>query len=137
LEYLNKIDLFKSRAAKWQRDNPERYRSNIRAYLDRSDIKTAALGRTKQWRKDNPDHARYLNGINSARWRAQCKQACPEWLTVEHHDQIKHIYATCPPDHHVDHIVPLRGDGVCGLHVPWNLQHLPADENMSKGNTHD
>ena len=67
--------------------------------------------------------------------------ATPPWLTDEQLNEIKDIYWLAQDlrritgeDYHVDHIIPLQGDEVRGLHVPWNLQILPADINLSKGN---
>ena len=60
----------------------------------------------------------------------------PPWLNDEQTEEMKRIHDECPPGHHVDHIVPLAGGIVCGLHVPWNLQHLPEKANYHKSNNY-
>lgn len=59
------------------------------------------------------------------------KNRVPEWANL---DKIREIYKNRPKGCHIDHIVPLNGKDVCGLHVEYNLQYLPASLNMSKGN---
>lgn len=49
-------------------------------------------------------------------------------------DAIRAFYAACPPGHEVDHIVPLKGKTVCGLHVLANLQYLTRAANRAKKN---
>ena len=56
-----------------------------------------------------------------------------KWLTFKQKKQIAQMYAFRPRNHHVDHIVPSRGENVSGLHVPWNLQWLPHKDNSKKG----
>jgi len=61
--------------------------------------------------------------------------AVPVWLNEAQRQEIKDWYALAAATGlTVDHIIPLQGENVCGLHVPWNLQLLTAKENASKGN---
>jgi hypothetical protein len=73
---------------------------------------------------------KYLAGIEANRRAAQ-KQRTPKWAD---HERMTEIYLKCPDGYHVDHIVPLQGKTVSGLHVPENLQYLPQFTNQSKGN---
>ena len=91
----------------------------------------------KTWKAANPE----LVMANSKHRRTKHKQATPKWLTQEHKAQIKQFYldamlvskVTGVP-YAVDHIVPLRGELVSGLHVPWNLAVITREENSKKSN---
>lgn len=92
---------------------------------------------SKEWREKYPER----NNASSAKRRAAKLKATPRWLTKEHLDMIEDIYLKARElqeqdgiKRHVDHIVPLQGKGVCGLHVPWNLQILTEEQNQKKNN---
>lgn len=62
--------------------------------------------------------------------------AMPAWLSTEDKRAMKRMYRIAKrTGKTVDHIVPLSNPIVCGLHVPWNMQIIPRDENMQKSNT--
>lgn len=67
----------------------------------------------------------------SAARNALLKNAIPKWADLS---KIKEIYDNCPEGYHVDHIIPLQGENICGLHIETNLQYLTAEENLKKGN---
>jgi hypothetical protein len=71
--------------------------------------------------------------ISHVIWRRAhiANRATPRWANLS---AIRDFYANCPEGHHVDHIVPIKGKAVSGLHVIENLQYLPASENQRKSN---
>lgn len=60
------------------------------------------------------------------------RERTPSWSQIS---GILQFYKNCPKDMHVDHIVPLRGKLVSGLHVLENLQYLSIEDNLKKNNT--
>ncbi len=94
--------------------------------------------RGSAWRKLNP----HKHSALTSAYKKHIKIATPPWLTSGMKEEIDHVYFMAREarlmtgeDYHVDHIVPLRGKNVSGLHVPWNLQVLPSDLNIQKSNS--
>jgi len=94
--------------------------------------------RTRKWREENKDRYRDQQRYHQAIRSRSVKQAS---MGHRFSKEMKAISAKCRAItkrtgemHHVDHIVPIKGRNVCGLHVPWNTQIIPAYENLTKFN---
>ena len=86
-------------------------------------------------------HGRAKRNAKNARRKAKKLNATPKWLTKEQKEEIDRIYLEAQMKtlktgilHAVDHILPLQGKEISGLHVPWNLRVITKKENDSKGN---
>lgn len=132
---------------KWAKD-PEEMKARCNAYYARNrETRIAAVKayaetnrekiaiKNQQYQKDHPE----IHRANGAKRRARKNNATPPWLTPEMNAEIKDMYAEasrlkCSQGYslHIDHIVPLKGDTVCGLHVPWNLRLATRLENFRK-----
>lgn len=96
------------------------------------------VGRAKKRR----ELAKRRLAINRSNRLALLVMACPEWAD---RPRIREIYAHArglclrdgPRSWHVDHIVPLNNERVCGLHVHFNLRVIPQRENCQKLNAFD
>lgn len=89
------------------------------------------------WRAQN----RHKQAVYSSKKRSELLLRTPKWLTDQALEKIEEYYYTAHmlgmhtgEHYHVDHIVPLRGKLVSGLHVPWNLQLLTKADNQRKKN---
>lgn len=107
----------------------EEYRSENREYY--RDL-------SRKWRKVNPEKVRYHGAVRERRlenasigkemFRKQIEDLYLAKINLEKLTGIKY---------HVDHIAPIKHDLICGLHVPWNLRIIPAEENIKKSNKLD
>jgi hypothetical protein len=109
-------------SAKWQRENPSK----------------TAVYQLRATRK-----APGKRNALTAKYRSCRDRRTPQWLTCDDLWVIGEAYDLAATrtklfgfPWHVDHVVPLRGKTVSGLHVPWNLQVIPGTDNVKKGNSH-
>jgi len=116
----------------WADANKEQRAAKLRAWKEENKERVAAQERA--WRKENAAAKRAL----IARRRAARLVRTPAWADQE---AIKAIYAEAARlsretgvEHHVDHVIPLQGRTVSGLHVETNLQIIPAADNHKKAN---
>lgn len=83
--------------------------------------------RVKIWQENNKEK---LNEY-AAKRRAAVINRTPSWANQK---RINFWYECCPKGYHVDHIIPLQGENISGLHIETNLQWLTQSQNNSKGN---
>ncbi len=121
---------------------------NLIAKLRREEKKDRAS--KLKWRKNNPEKDREINRRGVLRYikkyperkiysvatrRASLILRTPKWLNESQKNEMRDLYKKAYElGLQVDHIIPLRGKNVSGLHVPWNLQLLTPEENNKKGN---
>ena len=130
-------DKVKKSIRQWRINNPDKVQAIQLRYRNNEENKKKLRERVKNWCKRNPDKSSH----NNSKYRTKKLLRSPSWLTKEQLKQIERFYLLSKQfsdltgiKYHVDHVVPLQGKTVSGLHVPWNLQIITAEENMKKHN---
>jgi len=124
---------------KYKNKDPEGYRKkqNERHAIPENRLKRRESARKSRKKNLAKDCAK------SVRRYASKMQRLPKWLTQTQKLEMVKVYEECaelqkffnPNDPlQVDHDIPMQGENVSGLHVPWNLQILPRSLNVKKGN---
>lgn len=123
--------------AAYRADNKEKIAETIREW--RNNNRDLVRTYTKKCKLKNP----HVVVANTAKRRNGKDNRTPNWLVKDDHWMMREAYALAALrtkmfgfSWHVDHIIPLHGKNVSGLHVPLNLQVIPGAENVRKGSTY-
>jgi hypothetical protein len=118
----------------WREQNKDRVLAAKARYRERNRDKLSAANKRRYL--DNPDKA----FAHAAASRARRRMAYPQWADraeiVRIYEMAKYLTSSTGVVHEVDHIYPIAGKTVCGLHVPENLQIVTVSENRRKSNKH-
>ena len=127
----------------WREENPDSFKNY---YAEKKDELNANF---KAWREENSESRaeymarwlqqnRALSNEKAMRRVASKRRATPKWANrermVEFYKEAERLTAETGISHHVDHIYPLQGKVVCGLHCEANLNVITQFENIQKLN---
>jgi 5-methylcytosine-specific restriction endonuclease McrA len=151
--YQKHKDRINAETKLWGQNNPEKRKAIRDKWRNNNLDKARAIesaSRKKHIIADKQRKAVYrqankgLINFYTATRRSKKSYATPAWLDREQRQEMIQFYKEAKELQwlslerlEVDHIVPLQGRNVSGLHVPWNLQILPKGLNVKKGNSHD
>ncbi len=131
-KYYEKHEHNKALARDRRARNPEQYREYIRRGRRKNKEKIADYN--KRYKEQNP----HIYAAAAMARYTRLRNALPEWADLDEirdfYEKAKRLTSETGVKYQVDHIIPLQGDNVCGLHVPWNLQVITKSENVRKSN---